>query len=239
MQDLSVFELRNYTLHPGQRDVLIELFERCFIESQEELGSYVLGTFRNLDDPDRFVWVRGFADMQTRLSALSTFYADAVWQDHRSVANATMTDSDNVLLLRRVSGSLARDSAARPPVGATAIPDSVIVATTYPLRRHGEEDFAPFFAREVAPHLREAGGEPIASLATEYAANTYPRLPVRENETVFVSLAQFASAQAHAAHVAKLAAWPAWARVKAVITERCIAPVETLRLQPTARSLLR
>ena len=30
-----VLELRQYTLKPGQRDVLINLFERHFVESQE------------------------------------------------------------------------------------------------------------------------------------------------------------------------------------------------------------
>ena len=30
-----VLELRQYTLKPGMRDILIELFEREFVESQE------------------------------------------------------------------------------------------------------------------------------------------------------------------------------------------------------------
>ena len=30
-----IVELRQYTLHPGQRDVLIDLFDREFVESQE------------------------------------------------------------------------------------------------------------------------------------------------------------------------------------------------------------
>lgn len=33
-----VVELRQYTLHPGKRDVLIDLFDREFIEPQEALG---------------------------------------------------------------------------------------------------------------------------------------------------------------------------------------------------------
>src|SRR5437868_5726448 len=31
----TIVEIRQYTLYPGQRDVLIELFERAFIEAQE------------------------------------------------------------------------------------------------------------------------------------------------------------------------------------------------------------
>src|SRR6185436_19195944 len=46
-----VVELRQYTLHPGMRDVLIDLFDREFVETQEALGMTVLGQFRDLDDP--------------------------------------------------------------------------------------------------------------------------------------------------------------------------------------------
>lgn len=55
-----VVELRQYTLHPGKRDVLIELFDREFIESQEIIGMYVIGQFRDLDNPYRFVWLQVF-----------------------------------------------------------------------------------------------------------------------------------------------------------------------------------
>ena len=41
-----IVELRQYTLHPGKRDVLIDLFDREFVESQEALGMKVIGQFR-------------------------------------------------------------------------------------------------------------------------------------------------------------------------------------------------
>jgi hypothetical protein len=55
-----VVELRQYTLKPGQRDVLINLFEREFIEPQEALGMTIVGQFRDRRSPDRFVWLGGF-----------------------------------------------------------------------------------------------------------------------------------------------------------------------------------
>lgn len=63
IDDLAIIELRQYTLHPGRRDELIELFDREFVETQEDAGIVVLGQFRDLDAPDRFVWLRGFRDM--------------------------------------------------------------------------------------------------------------------------------------------------------------------------------
>lgn len=59
-RDLAVLELRQYTLHPGARDTLVDLFDEHFVESQEALGSWVLGQFRDLGDSNRFAWVRGF-----------------------------------------------------------------------------------------------------------------------------------------------------------------------------------
>src|SRR4029077_20100414 len=89
----TVIELRQYTLHAGKRDVLIDLFDAEFIESQEALGLTVIGQFRDVDDPDRFVWLRGFRDMTIRAKGLKAFYGGPVWRDHREAANATMIDS--------------------------------------------------------------------------------------------------------------------------------------------------
>ena len=61
-----IVELRMYTLHPGRRDELIELFDREFVETQEAVGIQVIGQFYDLDDPNRFVWLRGFNDMSAR-----------------------------------------------------------------------------------------------------------------------------------------------------------------------------
>ncbi|MGO4424737.1 NIPSNAP family protein, partial [Streptomyces sp. MCAF7] len=74
----AVIELRQYTLRPGRRDELIELFDREFVETQEETGMVVLGQFRDLDDPNRFVWLRGFPDMTVRHRALTAFYGGPV-----------------------------------------------------------------------------------------------------------------------------------------------------------------
>ena len=77
-------ELRQYSLHPGQRDVLIELFEREFIEPQEAVGTRLLGQFRDFERPNRFIWLRGFSDLRTRGESLRAFYGGPVWKAHRA-----------------------------------------------------------------------------------------------------------------------------------------------------------
>lgn len=109
----TVVELRRYTLKPGRRDELIELFEREFVEPQEAAGAHLFGLFRSRASPDEFVWLRGFRSMEARKAALEEFYFGPVWRRFRDAANATMADSDNVLLLRPVRRGLAS-----PPPGA-------------------------------------------------------------------------------------------------------------------------
>ena len=227
-----IVELRQYTLNDGQRDVLVNLFEREFVESQEALGMKVIGTFTDIDRPNRFVWLRGFRDMDSRLAGLTSFYGGPVWQVHRSEANATMIDSDNVLLLH--APDRAAEFAlppARPRLGVDA-PSGLVVATLYYLK-DDPRGALPTFEGKVKPALEEAGVHPLAWFAPESAANNFPRLPVREGEKVLVWLAAFADVADHSAHQAAIEAAakplaPSFAR-----------PPEVLRLKPTSRSLIR
>lgn len=235
-----VVELRQYTLHPGQRDVLIELFEREFIEPQEALGMSIIATFRDLDKPDRFVWLRGFTDMAARPTALQTFYTGPVWKAHNKAANATMIDSDNVLLLRpaRPNSGFTLDRSTRAPVGAAGI-KGLVTATIYYFDKPADAAFQNLFEAEAAPLLRQTGATPIASFVTESAANNFPALPVREGEDVFVWFAAFADQADHAAHQVKLNQSAAWKTLSTRIRAQLKRDPEVLRLEPTPRSLLR
>ena len=156
----------------------------------------VIGQFRDLDDPDRFVWLRGFPDMTTRAESLQAFYGGRVWKANRDAANATMIDSDNVLLLRpaRAGSGFSRDLDARPPHGAADIGPGLVVATIYSLDVGAESAIIDHFERIVVPALTDRGGVVLAVFITEPSANTFPALPIRENERVFVWLAGFGGA---------------------------------------------
>lgn len=163
-----IIELRRYTLREGRRDELIELFDREFVETQEELGTVVLGQFRDLDRPEQFVWLRGFTDMPSRRAALTAFYSGPVWAKHGPAANATMLDSDDVLLLRDIVAVPVFDR-------GTADPETVLHATIWYWA-------GPF------PEPTERVNDTLALLRTEYAENDFPRLPIREEEHALVWL---------------------------------------------------
>ncbi|MBS0505715.1 MAG: NIPSNAP family protein [Proteobacteria bacterium] len=175
--DTALFELRQYTLRRNQRDVLATMFERYFVQPQEDVGAHVLGTFRDLNDPDRFVWMREFANLEARKNALERFYYGPVWKEHRTAANATILDSDNVLLLRRVP-LLAGPHGDWSSGGE-------IEAAIYYLGAVDTSAFLGFFDEHVEPLLAARGSRPLLRFATADVANNFPRLPVR-GDRVFV-----------------------------------------------------
>ncbi len=154
-------ELRQYSLHPGARDRLISLFEREFVDNQDALGLQVLGIFIDADDPDRFVWLRGFASMAERRRGLEAFYGGPAWRRHREEANATMIDSDDVLLLRPLT--------PWPAPASSGIWQAVVC----PLAAPADD--------ALRSALRQ---QTVTWLETEPAENDFPRLPVRPGSWV-------------------------------------------------------
>lgn len=201
----------------------------------------IVGQFRDLDDPDRFVWLRGFADMDSRLAGLSGFYGGPAWAAHRGAANATMIDSDDVLLLRPTSPDSGFPTVGQPrrPLGDVQRPASLIAATVHHLAEPVTSTILAFFDGSVEPLLTQAGSPRSALLQTIQARNTFPALPVREGEHVVVRFARFEDIDAHREHLQRLGRTPGWTDVQRELQRRCVKPAQQLRLQPTARSLLR
>ncbi len=234
--DCAIVELRQYTLHPGQRDVLIDLFDREFLETQERESMRVIGQFLDLDRPDLFVWLRGFADMAARRQALEAFYGGSVWAAHRDAANATMVDSDNVLLLRPAWPGAAADlPAERAAPGASGSAPGLLDATVFYLNEPATPALLDYCRRRMDPTLRIGGARRTAWYASDASPNTFPRLPVREGEPVLLGLALFDDASALDA----FAQGGAWQRDVAPGLAPWLARApEAHRLQPTARSAL-
>ena len=167
--DLAVVELRRYTLVPGRRDEMISIFERELMDSQVATGMWVLGTFRDLDQPDHFVWLRGFPDMVSRQVSLTEFYSGPVWKQHGPSVRPTMMDTDDVLLLRPAAAGTGIGPLPLPPLDTS--PGGQVVVRVYPAA-----------LADIAPR-----GE-LASFVTEPAENTFPALPVRTDASVYVTL---------------------------------------------------
>jgi hypothetical protein len=190
----SVVELRRYTLQPGQRDTLVELFDAELTEPQEAVGMHIVGQFRDLDDPDKFVWVRGFPSMDQRRESLEAFYRGPVWKQHSAAANATMVDSDDVLLLRPLGTSTraGHGGVEAPPGGSYTVEIHPVAGGTA-----AGADPAVLDGLPTLP----PGSETVGAYASLAAENTFPALPVREDVVAIVRVAAHRTQQDADAHV--------------------------------------
>jgi hypothetical protein len=228
----TVFELRRYTLKPGARETLIQVFDTHLVETQEAVGMSVVGQFRDSAVPDQFVWFRGFPDQAARSRALPAFYGGPVWAQHGPAANETMLAWHDVLMLKPAAPGSGFDTNGldRPPPGTTDSGEGRphLVAVHHLAPTSGEDEAAAV-ATTVAEAARAAGGEVLASLISDRSENGFARLPVREGECMAVTLVR----PGHASALASLEA-----ALHAVAGAGSRAP-DIARLIPTARSLLR
>jgi hypothetical protein len=187
------------------------------------------GTFVDEDDPDCFIWLRGFLNHGARVLALETFYGGPVWARYRDAANATMVDSDDVLVLRPTQPS-HKPAAAVARGGPDDRPRlERILVGTYGLSGPGAA-LQNWFASAAIPELEDVLGTRLSGWRTDPTANGFPRLPVRD-ERVLAWLAVFPGGEARDDAATRLAAATVGQEL-----ERRTSWARIFRLTPTARS---
>lgn len=236
--ECKILELRMYTTQPGKREELARLFDQHFIEPQEAAGMAVLGQFRDLEDPNRYVWLRGFAGMNERINGLATFYSGPTWRTYRDQANATMADSDNVLLLRPAwpGAELDHRISDRPNQMSKAEEKGFTDITIFSLNSAATPDLIEYCKTKMATTLSDSGASSTAWYVTEASPNNFPKLPIREGEHVLVGIASFTNRSEFESFVSS----GAWQRDVAPGLAKWIKGVpEVLHLEPTRRSAYR
>jgi hypothetical protein len=225
--NLTVVELRRYAMKPGRRDELIALFENEFVETQERCGAFPIGHFRDNDDPNVFIWFRGYANMHARLAALEAFYLRSpAWLTHRDAANSTIEDSDNVLLLRpaRADSGFRLNGLRR---NASRASGRIVATTIVMLGSSANESMLDGFERTILPALASCARR-VAYFVTEETPNNFPRHPVREEERAFVAAGVCTSAAEFDTWTDAFDEWNA---------NGLALSLEHLQLRPAARSL--
>lgn len=228
-EDCPVVELRRYKLHPSRLPDLLAVFERHLIEPQENSGMTVGGTFADEDDSASFTWFRGFADHGARVRALETFYGGPVWARHCDAANATMVDSDDVLVLRPTQPAYGPAAAVlRGEREDLPRPERVLLGTC---GLSAEADtHETWFATTGCAEVEDVLGTRITAWRTDSTPNGFPRLPVRD-ERALAWLAVFSDADARDSAAARLAAADIGREL-----DRRTSWRRSFRLAPTARS---
>ncbi|MGH8212664.1 MAG: hypothetical protein ACREPP_05475 [Rhodanobacteraceae bacterium] len=189
LANYPVVELRRYDIAPGQRDRFVRYFDSYFPEAFEQLDCIVFGQFEDRAAPTKFVWLRGYHDINARPIVDSAFYYGPVWREHRVKVNALFPgESDNVLLLRPLASDT--DITVLPAVDPVDEPQGakgVVVAQIFAIRK-GEEDAFAAQAQKAFVRYHEAGVHPAGVLVSLDVPNNFPQLPIRTDGPFLVWL---------------------------------------------------
>jgi len=91
----------------------------------------------------------------------------------------------------------------------------------------------------MKPTVIGSGATVLAYFVTEHSENTFPALPVRECENVFVWFARFDDVPGYERYLAALTQSPRWRdEISKELARRLKRAPEILKLSPTTRSLL-
>lgn len=233
--DFQAIEFRRYQTSPGERDHFISYFESFFPEAFEQLGAVVFGSFRERGRNTAFTWLRGFHDINARPIVNSAFYYGPVWKEHKSAVNAILPDSDNVMLLKPISGHSVTLLPAVDPVHEPEGAKGVVVAIILSVQKDHVAELLrqaePVFARYRAAGMREAG-----LLETLDVPNNFPQLPIRQDGPFVVWMGIVPDEQALQSRFEPLRA----GSVKAFEDTHLLrGEPEMVIMEPTGRSRLR
>ena len=100
IDEAKVLEIRQYRIAPGQRARFAQFFHDKTLGPQARHGITVYGQFDDLDDPNNFVWLRGFPNLIERDRRKSEFYRSALWlEELQDEAFSMIEDYSNTLLV--------------------------------------------------------------------------------------------------------------------------------------------
>ncbi|MDP5199041.1 hypothetical protein [Flavobacterium sp. DG2-3] len=182
-QEITVLELRNYLLKPNTADRFKKYFNAYFITPMHALGGYTLGQFKIDRANDRFVWFRGFKNMETRVKFLNDFYVDSkTWKDFGKDANDMMINSDIVYLLRPLAKSISANFLKAS--------HKIVVVNFYSCNSTLDKVIALFNA-EYLPFLESIEIKNTTLWVSEMQENDFPRLPAFQDKNLLVSITSF------------------------------------------------
>jgi hypothetical protein len=101
---VMIVEVRSYRIKPGRRAEFIEFFETKAIPAQRAHGMYVLGPLLDVENPNKFVFLRSFPSLEDRDRLKEDFYEGPVWKNELESIAMPMLDSYDVTLCEASPG---------------------------------------------------------------------------------------------------------------------------------------
>jgi hypothetical protein len=99
-----IVEVRSYRIKPGHREEFIEFFERRSVPALRSYGMKVLGPLLDLENPNKFVWLRSFPSLEEREQMRDAFYGGDLWKNELESIAMPMIESYDVILCETSTG---------------------------------------------------------------------------------------------------------------------------------------
>ena len=99
-----IVEVRSYRIKPGRRGEFIQLFETRAVPALRADGMKVLGPLLDVENPNKFVWLRSFPSLEDRDRMKDAFYEGDLWKNELEAIAMPMIDSYDVILCETSPG---------------------------------------------------------------------------------------------------------------------------------------
>jgi hypothetical protein len=99
-----IVEVRSYRIKPGRREEFIEFFEKRSIPALRSYGMKVAGPLIDLENPNKFVWLRSFPSLEERERMRDAFYGGDPWKSELEDIAMPMLESYDVILCETAPG---------------------------------------------------------------------------------------------------------------------------------------
>ena len=99
-----IVEVRSYRIKPGRREEFIKLFESRAIPALREYGMPVVGPMLDVENPNKFVFLRSFPSLEERDRMKDAFYGSELWKKELEPLAMPLLDSYDVILCETSPG---------------------------------------------------------------------------------------------------------------------------------------
>ena len=99
-----IVEVRSYRIKPGRRAEFIEFFETRSIPALRSHGMKIMGPLLDLENPNKFVWLRSFPSLDEREQMKNAFYEGELWKNELEAIAMPMLESYDVILCETSDG---------------------------------------------------------------------------------------------------------------------------------------
>ena len=99
-----IVEVRSYRIKPGKRAEFIDLFEKRAIPALRSYGMKIIGPLLDVENPNKFVFLRSFPSLEAREQMKNDFYGGELWKNELEGLAMPMLDSYDVILCETSAG---------------------------------------------------------------------------------------------------------------------------------------